>query len=115
MIHGIVETNFVISAVANLAPLLASDMTLFKNILVSNNATAGDPGSPLYSRLSPPIVRCTMCGSDFRYQMLHLILAYVILELTDTCDLLMKKTVLVPLAYRYFVQFLPMSCANFSN
>lgn len=65
------------SADINRAPFEASDIALFRSILVSRRLAAGAPASLSYGILSPPAVMRTLYDSCFRGLWSHANDAYV--------------------------------------
>ena len=101
------QKKSLISKVINRAPLAASEITLFKRSLVSNNDAAGLAVSKVQSSLSPPIVSLTLYFSVLSGWWSQTILAYVIFLCFGIVLFFTKSIVLVPLMLLYPFDNLP--------
>ena len=86
----------------NLAPFLAFNITLFKNIFALSRKTVSELGLPSYLSLLPPTVIRISCILFFNNCKAQMIFAYVILASVGTWYLGMKKIVFVSSTYPSF-------------
>ena len=99
------------SVVANLTPLYASDITLFKNSLVLSSDTTGELGSPSYSILSPPTIIRSRCVLFFNWRKSHMRLACVTFTSVGTWEHGIKIFI-CPFYIFVLGLFLPTLCAS---
>ena len=74
---GVARKKSFKSVAKNLAPLSASEIVLLRSNFASNSVAAGEPASCAYGNQSPPTVRRTHMGSDFKGRKSRTMLAYI--------------------------------------